>query len=112
MESILNSIKKMLGLDANYTPFDQELIIFINSAFARLRQLGAGPYEGFAITGPGETWDTYLDGRLDLLNIQSYVYLHVRRIFDPPQNGFAVTAIKEEIDKLEWCINVAIESPV
>ena len=40
--SILNTIKKMLGLDANYTTFDTDIIVHINSALMTLTQLGVG----------------------------------------------------------------------
>ena len=49
MDSILTSIKKLLGMDADYTAFDTDVIIHINTALAILCQLGVGPDKGFRI---------------------------------------------------------------
>ena len=45
MESILTSIKKMLGIDEEYTHFDADVIMDINSVLMILTQLGVGPAE-------------------------------------------------------------------
>jgi hypothetical protein len=107
--SILTSIKKLLGLEETYTAFDPDIIIHINSAFSRLNQLGVGPLIGFRIEDKTALWDYFLQGRLDLETVKSYIYLKVRLIFDPPQTGFLVEAIKEQIKEHEWELNVQAE---
>lgn len=47
IESILTSIKKMLGITEEYEHFDSDLIMHINSVFMILTQLGVGPPSGF-----------------------------------------------------------------
>ena len=108
MESILHTIKKLLGLDPSYPAFDVDVIIGINSAFSTLHQLGVGPKEGFAITGSTETWDDYLDDYGVLENVKQYIYLKTRYVFDPPTGG-VLTAMDAVIKELEWRINVAVD---
>lgn len=108
MESILTSIKKLLGLDADYTPFDTDVIIGINSALATLTQLGVGPIGGFRICGPEETWCQFIGNRKDLEQIKQYVYLKTKYVFDPPQ-GSVLTAMNDVIKELEWRINTVVD---
>lgn len=105
MPSILDSIKQMLGVNSEDTNFDRELIIFINGALMIMHQLGVGP-TGYAITGKANTWSEFLMERADLELVQTAVYLRVRLVFDPPQNSFLVTAIKEQIAEYEWRIEI------
>ena len=102
-ESILKTIRKMVGPAEDYQYFDTDLIININSAFSRLCQLGVGPESPFKITGEDETWSDFMcDGYQE--EIKTYVYLKTRLIFDPPANGSVVNTYKEEIEKLEWLL--------
>lgn len=110
-DSILNSIKKLIGLDPDYTEFDADLIIHINSVFLDLEQLGAGSQEGFFIEGSTETWEDFLpDDPLVLNSIKSYMYLKVKKLFDPPTSSSAMDSLNSLIDRFEWRINVAIEN--
>ena len=43
MDSILTSIKKMLGITEEYEHFDQDIIMHINAVFMILNQLVFGP---------------------------------------------------------------------
>lgn len=109
MDSILTSIKKMLGIDADYSPFDMDIIMHINAVFVILRQLGAGPEGGFSITGATETWSNYSSDS-NLVNlVRPYMYLKVRLAFDPPQASAAVESTKEMIAELEWRISVHVD---
>lgn len=107
MESILNSIKKMLGIPDEYSAFDEQIIIHINSVFAILNQLGVGS-EKFSISGPNDTWDDYIntDDDLDIEDVKSYIYLKVKMIFDPPSSGIAAEAFKSQIEEFEWRLNI------
>lgn len=110
--SILTSIKKLLGIEAEYTHFDQDIIIYINSAFMGLNQLGVGPITGFRIADATATWEDFMGDRLDIEGVKSYVYLKTRLTFDPPQTGYLVDAIKDQIKELEWRLNVQAEGGI
>lgn len=112
MESILTSIKKLLGPSADDTHFDPDIIMHINTVLMDLNQLGVGPEEGFAIEDASAEWTDFVpEASLTRLEgIKSYVYLRVRLLFDPPINSAVIESINRQIDKLEWRINVAAES--
>lgn len=109
MENILDSIKKLLGIDETDLNFDQELIMHINSVFMVLNQLGVGPVGGFKISSNEETWTDFVGARLDLESVKSYIYLKVRLLFDPPQNSFLVGSIEKQIEEHEWRLQVQVE---
>lgn len=106
VESILDSIKQMLGSESEDTNFDRELIIYINGALMVINQLGVGP-NGYRITGKENTWAELMGDRTDLELVKTNVYLRVRLIFDPPQNSFLVSAIKEQITEYDWRIEMS-----
>ena len=110
MDSILNSIKKLLGIDELNTHFDIDVMIHINSVFADLKQLGVGPEEGFRITGTFETWSDFTGDKLDIESVKTYMYLRVRLLFDPPTSSALVKTMTEQADKFEWRLNVAAET--
>ena len=109
-KSILDSIKKMLGIDASYTIFDQDIIMHINTVFMILNQLGVGPSEGFSIEDNKKTWKVYLNDDTKLESVKSYIYLKVKLLFDPPLSTAVIEAIKQQINELEWRLNVEAES--
>lgn len=108
MESILSSVKKLLGLLEDDTSFDVDCIIHINSAFSTLNQLGVGPPQGFRIQDKTAVWSEFMDDpRFE--DVKTYTYQYVRQFFDPPQNSFAVEAMKHQLTELAWRINVRRE---
>lgn len=106
MSSILNDIKKLLGVDPGYDVFDQDIIVGINTAFNRLWELGIGPATGFSIEGGSEEWTSFDLGVNTIHNLKSYVHLRVRLLFDPPTNASLLTALQQQVEKLEWTLNV------
>ena len=108
-DSILVSIKKLTGLDSEDKSFDTDLIIHINSAFDVLHQLGVGPDEGFYINDESAIWEDYLPESQNLRLVKSYVYMKVRKWFDPPQNGTTMEALNSSIAELEWRLNVTVD---
>lgn len=109
-ESILVSIKKLLGIDSEYTHFDTDIIMHINSVFSVLTQLGVGPSEGFVIEDSNALWTDFLSSARDIEMVKSYIYLKVRLLFDPPTSSAAMESAKQLISELEWRINVAVDS--
>lgn len=107
--SILNDVKHNLGLYPEDTAFDSDIKMHINSAFARLTSLGVGPIVGYSVTGPEDLWSAfYNDPRLNA--VQSYVYLSVKMLFQPPETGFATTAMAEQKKEMEFVLNVMAET--
>ncbi len=111
MESILTSIKKMLGLAEEYTCFDDDIIMNINSVFADLAQMGVGPSEGFMIEDASAIWDDFISDNLLLNSVKSYMHLRVKLLFDPASIGSSTLASYErQISQWEWRLNLAAES--
>lgn len=107
--SILNGVKRILGLTEDYDVFDEELIIHINSVFATLNQLGVGPEEGFFIVDDASKWDLFLAGETNPAkanSVKSYMGMKVRLIFDPPPTSFAQEAMLKQATEIEWRLNV------
>ena len=109
MDSILTSVKKLLGLTEEYTPFDLDLIMHINSVLMILQQMGVGPKEGFTISDATATWTQFMDGCGNIEAVKSYVALKVRLLFDPPQSATVTDAIKSQISELEWRLYTACD---
>lgn len=111
MESILTSIKKMLGIAEDYDHFDPDIIMHINTAFTILTQLGVGPSNGFRIEDETTTWNEYISQDSLLYDsIKSYIYLRVKVLFDPPSSGTLMDSINRQINELEWRLNVTAET--
>lgn len=108
-ESILLSVKKLLGITEDEVVFDTDIIIHINSVFMVLNQLGVGPEEPFNIQGVEETWGDFDGSNNNLAGIKTYVYLKVRLIFDPPTIGSLVSSMESQIAEFEWRLNVKSE---
>ena len=108
--SILNTVKKILGLSPDETVFDLDVITHINTAFSTLYQLGVGPQGGFAIEDATPTWDDFLTGDISIVNAcKTYVYLRTRLLFDPPPTSFALQSMKEQLTEYEWRISALRE---
>lgn len=112
MDSILTSVKKMLGIEDEYTHFDPDIILHVNSVMMTLAQLGVGPEAGFFIADKTKTWVDFLGDRKDLEAVKTYIYLKVRLLFDPPTSAFVLGATERQITELEWRLNVQVDKPV
>lgn len=110
MDSILTSVKKMLGIAEEYDHFDADLIMHINSVLTILGQLGVGPDEGFFIEDDGAEWTDFVPDMSNLQFIKTYVYQKVKLLFDPPQSASAIEALNRSISELEWRITAQVDS--
>ena len=106
MDSILTSVKKALGIAEDYTHFDPDIIMHINSVFMILQQMGVGSLDGFSIASDNETWDEFTDDNLKIEAVKSYMYLKVRLMFDPP-TGSILDSMNRIVSELEWRLNIA-----
>lgn len=111
MDSILNSTKKLLGIPAEYTHFDTDIIMHINAVFMILQQTGIGPTSGFMITDEYNTWEQFMAEGPALNTVKSYLGLKVQMLFDPQSNGTIMEARKAMISEYEWRLNVIAETP-
>ena len=111
MDSILTSVKKMLGIEESYTHFDADIIMHINSVFMVLNQLGVGPEDGFVIEDSSKKWSDYIpDDDIQKECVKSYMYLKVKLLFDPPLSSAVMESTNRMIGEFEWRLNVAAES--
>ncbi len=108
MDSILDSVKKSLGIMPEYTHFDQDIILCINTALMILNQLGVG--NELIIEDSSATWNDFLSDNTRFEMVKTYVYLRTRMTFDPPSSSVMMDALKEQIKEYEWRLNVNAES--
>lgn len=106
MDSILTSIKKLLGISEEYTHFDSDLIMHINSVFSILTQLGVGPSTGFSITDASTVWTDFIEEGSGLDLVKSYMQQKVRLLFDPPLSSSVMEAAKQTISEFEWRLQI------
>ena len=110
LNSVLNTIKKLLGLDADDDSFDSDICIGINSAILTLNQLGLEGTEGFIVTSDEQEWSDYLNDNKLLPMVQQYIHLKTKMSFDPPQNSIVCENLKQIITELEWRIRMVSEN--
>jgi hypothetical protein len=109
-DSILDSVKKSIGLDSSDTTFDLDVTLFVNSAFGVLKQLGVGSDTGFIITDNTTLWSQYVTGLTYLGMVKNYINLFVKLVFDPPATSFAIAACEKILEELGWRILAAVEA--
>lgn len=108
-DSILTSIKKLLGIEEDYTIFDPDIIMHINSVLSVLNQIGVGPPEGFFIQDKTPTWNDFLGSDPKINTAISYVYLKVKLLFDPPTNSSMIESMNKLISEFEWRLFVTTD---
>ena len=111
MDSILTSVKKLLGIEEDYKHFDADIIMHINSVLMILTQLGVGPAEGFMIEDDTSTWANFVPevNAAQLHAIKSYIFMKVKLIFDPPLSSAVIDSMNRQIAEFEWRLNVAVD---
>lgn len=110
MDSILTSIKKLLGIVEEDEHFDPDLIMHINSVFMILTQLGVGPSNGFTISDSSSIWSDFIPDLKNYEPVKSYVYLKTKLLFDPPASSTVMESMNRMIAEFEWRLNVTAEN--
>lgn len=108
-DSILTSVKKVLGIPSDYDHFDRDILLHLNTVMSILNQLGVGPEKGFIVEDDSTIWSDLFDGDIDtnkMMYVKSYVCLRVRLLFDPPTSSGAIDAMERQMRELEWRITV------
>lgn len=108
-ESILNTIKTMIGLSPDDAEFNTDILVFVNSALMTLRQIGIGPQNGFSVSDSTQTWSEFIEDIRYYESVKSYIYLKVRLMFDPPATSYVSEQMKTEIQEIEWRLKVEKE---
>lgn len=108
--SILLSTKQVLGISEEYTAFDIDILMHINSALTKLGDVGIGPPQGYTILGAEEFWSDFVGPTARSYNdVRTFVYLSVRLVFDPPASGYGIAAMERQLDEITWRINARRE---
>ena len=111
MESILDTIKQLLGIPTDDDSFDTDVKVNINAAIFTLSQIGIGPSNGYIVTSNTQMWNDYIGSSLiNLEGVKNYIYLKTKLIFDPPTNSTTIQAINESLKELEWRMQLAVET--
>lgn len=110
-DSILSSVKKLLGLSPDNEVFDVDIMMCINNAITILTQIGVGPIEGFVVTGKEDTYEDWLGDLTNLQNVKMYLYYRTRLAFDPPSHGSLMEALKEQIRETECRLSYQVDPP-
>ena len=111
-DKILTSTKLLAGLTQNYDQYDPDIMMYINSVFLILKQIGVGPARGFVFNDPNKTWTDFIpDDEFMRESVKTYMGAKVRLEFDPPQASTAMDALKLIINEFEWRLNVEAETP-
>ena len=109
MDSILTSIKKLLGITEEYEHFDADIIMHINTIFMILNQLGVGPANGFSIKDKSAVWSDYISDEENLEAVKTYMHLKVKLLFDPPSSSVVMECTNRMISELEWRLNISVD---
>ena len=111
MESILNNIKKLLGIDSEDDSFDVDIKAMINSTIPSLAQMGIGPPNGFIVTSIDDKWTDWINPTtINLEGVKTYLYLKTKLVFDPPTNSTVIDAFNKNLAELEWRMMLAVET--
>jgi hypothetical protein len=110
-DSILDTTKKLLGFESDYTAFDLDIITHINAVFSTLKSLGVGPTNGFMINDKEAVWEEFTGPEM-MNDVKSYMFMKVRMMFDPPTTSFHLDSLKKMAEEIEWRLHVQADPPV
>jgi hypothetical protein len=109
MDSILTTIKQLVGLEADYTEFDLDISTYINMALMTLKQLAVCSEDSVSVYDAATTWNEVFGDMKNIEGVKTYIYLRVKILFDPPTNTSVLEAMKQQISELEWRLNMQSE---
>lgn len=110
-DSILNSVKKLCGIDPSIDAFDTDILINVNAAIGTLTQLGVGPKGGFVVEDANANYSDFLGDKKTQINmVKQYLYFKVRLAFDTStMSGGMLNEMRKQMEELEWRLNVQAE---
>lgn len=108
-ESILTSVKKLLGIVEDDENFDMDVMIHINTYLNHLNQIGVG-VKGFTIQDKTAVWGDFLGDDVSRLQaVKTFVYIKVRLIFDPPTSSYVATELNNAVKEIEFRLNAEVD---
>lgn len=113
MDSILQTIKQLIGGDVESDVFNTDLITAINSALFTLYRLGV--CKPFTVTDDTQLWSDLWDGDEEkekyVSSVRTYVWIKVRLVFDiTSMTSYVISALEKQANELEWSLNVMAEN--
>lgn len=99
-DSILSSVKKLVGISEEDTSFDLDIMLNINAAASTIYQLGV-IQKPFTVTSKEDTYDDLLPGASeDVINqVKMYFVYKTRLGFDSSTMSSAVIEVVKELIK-------------
>lgn len=110
MVSILTTIKQLLGISEDVVDFDQEIIVFTNSAMGTLHLLGVGSTPVFSISDKTTTWAQFLGDSKEFEMVKTYIYMKVKLVFDPSNPSHVLTAFQQIVNEIEFRLIVQADN--
>lgn len=107
-DSVLTTVKKLIGIPEEDESFDLDIIIHINTVFNILNQIGLD-IPTFNISDKTATWTDFLGDKIDLELVKSYTTLKVKSLWDTPTSGAVNTSLENNLRELEWRISVTVD---
>lgn len=113
IDGILDTIKKLLGIDEDDDSFDIDIIIIINSITPILGQMGIGPSNGYIVKSKEDKWSDYIsDSKINLEGVKNYIFIKTKLIFDPPTNSTTIESFNKVLSELEWRMMISVETDI
>ena len=113
IDGILDTIKKLLGIDEDDDSFDIDIIIIINSITPILGQMGIGPSNGYIVKSKDDKWSDYIsDSTINLEGVKNYIFIKTKLIFDPPTNSTTIESLNKVLSELEWRMMLSVETDI
>lgn len=102
-ESILDSVKTIIGIDEMNTDFDPDLVMATNAVLFIIYQEGLSD-KAYRIHDKTTKWSEVLikDKPINLETLVTWTGLKVKQIFDPPTSSILADALKNTLAELEW----------
>ena len=111
MSSILTDVKELSNLSADNTSYDTQVIIYINTLFGFLNQMGVGPATPYSIEDSSEEWADFSPDKFIQTTSRLYVTSKTKLLFDPPITVAHIEALKSIIAESEWRLQSYIIAP-
>lgn len=105
-DSILKSVKRILGLAADDASFDLDILTYIGDALATLDQVGIDPIE---VKDDTAKWDDMDLTPTVLGKARAFVILQVQLLWDPPTLSFLIELKERQLAEKLTRVRIAKE---